>query len=531
MARRKINLQTINTVKESGGIDDLVRDMGSSELGFSPTEHSIYEVDLDRILPDFSQPRRFLPFDLRQQLSQGEILPGEAMRELLSRAERGDQLAALILGDSGDSLNDDEDGPEDEKGLLALARSVKTVGLRQPINVYSITRPDAPGETFYQLGEGERRYWAHQLLALQGDEKFARIRCIIDTLPEDKDLIQRRQQAENAARQDLSAIARSRSIEQIQERLRLTMGTRVPGETTIKLPSQRDLDAAVGQEVKTFTGRAIGGRMVRNYLRLLKLSPELQDLVEAAQLTEKQLRPVMRLKTEAEQRQLIIQIINQRLSGRDVLSKVAPTAPVSSLKQVKRTTIEQRLEKRLFQAAMTVHEIITLGEESYAAIVEGLAGRVSDEATRDALLKMRQLIDDLVGNSVLSDFGVYQDVSLDTILPPIDHLRRSLSDTHWSQLTNAQAEGGKEVLQLLQQWKNDDPLAASRLTGFFKSVDEFAEKLRAGEGVFIPGLEKVSNSGKYMYQVTNGKTIYWANILRGLMDENIQGTMRAEVFA
>ncbi len=508
--------------------------MGSSDLGFLPTEHSIYEVDLNRISPDFSQPRRFLPSDLRQRLSQGEILPNEAMQELLSRAERGDKLAVLILGDSGSNLDDDEDGPEDEKGLFALAHSIKTVGLRQPINVYSITRPDSPGETFYQLGEGERRYWAHQLLALQGNEKFARIRCIIDALPEDKALIQRRQQAENAARQDLSAIARARSIEQIQERLRLTMGTRVPGETTIKLPSQRELDAAVGQEVKTFTGRAIGGRMVRNYLRLLKLPAELQDFVEAAQLTEKQLRPVMRLKTEAEQRQLIIQIINQRLSGRDVLSKVAPTAPVSSLKQVKRTTVEQRLEKRLFQAAMTVHEIVALGEDAYAAVVESLAGRVSDETTRDALLKMRQLIDDLVGNPVLSDFGVYQDVPLDIILPPIDYLQRSLPDVYWNQLKNAQAEGGREAFRLLRQWKNDDPLVANRLAGFFKPVDEFAKKIRAGERVLIPGLEKAPDSKKskkYMYQVTNGNAIYWANISLSFMDEDAYQTMRAEVFA
>jgi hypothetical protein len=147
---------------------------------------------------------------------------------------------------------------------------------------------------------------------------------------------------------------------------------------------------------------------------------------------------------------------------------------------------------------------------------------------------MRQLIDDLVGNPVLSDFGVYQDVPLDAILPPIDYLQRSLPDTHWRQLTTAQAEGGKETLLLLQQWKSDEPLVASRLTGFFKSVDEFAEKLRAGERVLIPGLEKVPDSrksGKYMYQVTNGNTIYWANILLSLMDENIQGTMRAEVFA
>jgi len=191
VARRKINLQDINSMKEPGGIDDLVRDMGSSSLGFSPTEQAIYEVDLNRIMPDFSQPRHFLPFELRQKLSLGDITPEEAMQDLVARAEGGDQLASLILGGRNEVADEDsETVADDDKGLLALANSIKTVGLRQPINIYSVTRPDAPGETFYQLGEGERRYWAHQLLVSQGHQQFARIRCIIDTLPEDKGLIQ-----------------------------------------------------------------------------------------------------------------------------------------------------------------------------------------------------------------------------------------------------------------------------------------------------------------------------------------------------
>jgi hypothetical protein len=92
------------------------------------------------------------------------------------------------------------------------------------------------------LGEGERRFWAHHLLVLSRDnDDFLRVKCIVEPLPENEEVIHQRQEAENAARVDLPAIARARSMERIRQRLQVEMGTRVPGENTIKLPSQREL--------------------------------------------------------------------------------------------------------------------------------------------------------------------------------------------------------------------------------------------------------------------------------------------------
>jgi len=389
MAKRKINLQNIGESSPSEQIDEMVRGFGTANLGFSPTGQSIYEVDLDRVYPDPNQPRCILPGELRNRVNNRELQPVDAIRELIQRAKNNDPLALLILGGVEDTSDDDED-----HGLRALANSIKSVGLRQPINVYSVASSDIPGETNYQIAEGERRYWAHQLLVAEGHREFLRIRCMIEPMPDDEELIRRRQQAENAARQDLSAIARARSIQQIRDRLRIEMGTRVPGESTIKLPSQRELDAAVGQEVKIFSGRAIGGRMVRNYLRLLKLPSDLQDIAEAAQLTEKQLRPIMGLSTMAEQRRVLMQIVERRLSGRAIEELVKPSAATRAVGRTV-TTIEQRLERRLYQTARTV---LGLAESSdYGQFVADLAERLAKSAVvRDEFVAMHQLLEDVL---------------------------------------------------------------------------------------------------------------------------------------
>jgi len=395
MARRKINLQNLGQSSPAEGIDDMVRGLGTTDMGFVPTDKTIYEVDLNRISPDPNQPRFLLPSDLREKINTGGLKPVDAIHELLSRAKHGSTLAKLVLGTDGES-NDIDDERDEEKGLFALAASIKDVGLRQPINVYTISVPGHPGETLYRIGEGERRYWAHHLLNIQGETEYARIRCVIEEMPTDEDLVRRRQQAENAARQDLSAIARARAIEQIRDRLRISLGTRVPDQTTIKLPSQRELDEAVGQEVKVFAGRAIGGRMVRNYLRLLTLVPEIRDLAEAASLTEKQLRPVMRLSSDDDRKAMVEQIINQKLSGRAVSSILTPVTAPSTLRRTSKTTVDQRLEKRLFQAAKSVHEVLSMGDDAYASVKENLARLMNDDAVKQSLASLYQLLGDVL---------------------------------------------------------------------------------------------------------------------------------------
>lgn len=516
MAKRKINLQRIDRI-DAESIDDIVKDLGTSDLGFVPTDQTIYEVELDRIYPDASQPRYLLPFDLREGLATGEITPGEAMAQLLILARDGNRLAMLILGDSQDIVDENSSVVED-KGLAALARSIQHVGLRQPINVYRVTDAGAPEHSFYRIGEGERRFWAHHLLVLQGHQEFSRIRCIIETLPDDPNIIQRRQQAENAARQDLSAMARARAVKQLRDRLQVEMGTRVPGENTIKLPTQREVDTAIGQEVKIFTGRAIGGRMVRNYLRLLNLSPELQDLAEAAQLTEKQLRPVLRLKSDVEQRQMIMLMIDQKLSGRAILSLVESAQPAASMRRVSRTSVEQRLEKRLFQAASAAYEVMSLGDEAYVNFLKNIVEQmeIDDKNTRRALVAIRQIADDLIGgfDGLVSNASGNRDVDLRTILPPMGLVRGMLPENYRQQFEPTMS--GEDLMGQLLGWFRDDPLVASDLAGFVERINNVAEQIRSGEvasAIIVSPVDDEYLARGFMYRLVREEILYWAEVL------------------
>jgi hypothetical protein len=454
------------------------------------------------------------------------------MRELVLRAEQGDTVALLILGGRQKGPVEEDDEIVEDTGLLALARSIREVGLRQPLNVYRIDDPAAADRTAYRLGEGERRFWAHHLLVQQGYEEFHSVKCIVETLPEDEEVIHQRQEAENAARVDLPALARARSMQRIKERLNLEMGTRVPGENTIKLPSQRELQVAIGQRVKSFTGRAIGDRMVRNYLALLNLSPEAQDLVEAAQLTEKQLRPVLRLPTDAEQLMMIQRIVEEKWSGSKVLQQVlAPTAPKLSLREVSQTTVEQRFEKRVLDAAKTIHSLLSLPPENYEEAVTTLALRAKDPKTRQALQALRQALEEiLLKVEDLAEASVVE-VPLLAVIPPLDGLKRHLPLEKF-QIFESEVRTGSQILEQLTAWRQSDSILASRLEPFFNQIELDAEALRAGEPMPLPRLsgEKKPNYGDLaVYKVESGVSIYWAHELLVKRGESRFKLMRAEI--
>ncbi len=539
MAKRKISLQRTLGVRGTPGeeetdnpIDKLTGSMSTVDIGFRPTDQRVYEINLDRIMPDPNQPRHLLPYDLREAVNQKALSPAEAIRELILRAERGETVALLTLGGRQKGQVEEEDEVVEDTGLLALAQSIREVGLRQPVNVYRIDDPQQPDRTTYRLGEGERRFWAHHLLVLQGYEEFQNVKCIIEMLPEDEEIIHQRQEAENAARVDLPALARARSMQRIKERLNIELGTRVPGENTIRLPSQRELQVAIGQRVKSFTGRAIGDRMVRNYLTLLNLSPEAQDLAEAAQLTEKQLRPVMRLPTDVDQLTMIRRIVDEKWSGRQVLQEViAPVAQKSQLREVSLTTVEQRFEKRVLDAAKTVHSLLSLPQENYEEVVITLASRAKDPKMRQALQSLRQTleevllkIEDLVTSDVI-------EVSLLSVLPPLEGLKRHLLPEK-VEILETQVMTGGQILEQLVTWRQSDVVLASRLEPFFNQIEFDAEALRAGEPMPLPrlkGEKHPQHTDLAVYKVEAGASIYWAHELLVRRGESQFKLMRAEV--
>jgi hypothetical protein len=540
MAKRKINIQRTLGTREAfqdptgndSVIDRLAESMSTIEIGFRPTDQRVYEVDLNHITPDPAQPRHLLPGDLRMAVHNKTLLPGEAIRELVLRAERGDTVSLLILGGQKKGPVDEEEEKIEDTGLLALARSIREIGLRQPINVYRLDDPNQPDKTTYRLGEGERRFWAHHLLVQQGYEEFKRIKCIIEVLPEDEEIIHQRQEAENAARVDLPALARARSIERIKERLNIEMGTWVPGENTIKLPGQRDLQVAVGQRVKSLTGRAISDRMVRNYLALLSLSPESQDLCEAAHLTEKQLRPVMRLKTDEDQVALVRRIVEEKWSGRQVLQEVTFNPQANTvLREVTQTTVEQRFQRRVLDAAKTIHSLLALPQENYDEAITAIAFRAQDSKTRQALQSLRQALEEVLLKVEGLTTSKIIEVTLLSIIPPLDALRRHLPLEKF-EVFETEVLTGSQILDRLFSWRQSDVVVASRLEPFFNQIERDAASLRAGEPMPLPMLQGEKNSNYAdvaVYEIESGASIYWAHELLARRGESQFKVMKAEI--
>jgi hypothetical protein len=539
MARRKLKIQhdlgargaSAGSEETAGVIDQLSESMSTSEVGFRPTDQRVYEIDLDRIFPDPAQPRHLLPHDLRAALQAKMLSASEVIRELVLRAERNDMVALLILGGKEKGPVEEEDEIIEDTGLLALAQSIREVGLRQPINVYRIDDPDQPLHPTYRLGEGERRFWAHHLLVQKGHDEFKRIRSVVEVLPEDEDIIHQRQEAENAARVDLPAIARARSIERIKQRLNIEMGTRVPGANTIKLPSQRELQIEVGQRVKSLTGRAIGDRMVRNYLALLNLSPEAQDLAEAAQLTEKQLRPVMRLKTDEEQLVTIRRIVEENWSSRRVQREIAPPAPKLSLREISQTTVEQRFEKRVLDAAKTMYSLLTLPQQNYDDVIASLAVRAKDQKVRQALQSLRQTLEEILLKIDELTSSQTVEVKLSAILPPLEGLKRHLPADKL-ELFETDVLTGSQILDQLLMWRQEDAMLASRLEPFFNQIELDAEALRADEPTVLPllmGERHPEYPHLIVYEVQSGASVYWAHELLVKRGEDQFKTMKAEI--
>lgn len=125
----------------------------------------------------------------------------------------------------------------DETALNELAQSIKTYGLIQPITV----RPIANGR--YQIISGERRWRASKLAGLTEIPAF--VRSVDEVMSLQMALV------ENIQREDLNAIEIAVSYRRLLDECNL---------------SQDELSAKVGKNKTTIV----------NYLRLLKLSKEVQ---------------------------------------------------------------------------------------------------------------------------------------------------------------------------------------------------------------------------------------------------------------
>lgn len=184
--------------------------------------------------------------------------------------------------------------------LVELSESIKEHGVIQPVTVRKM------GRDRFQLISGERRFRASQIAGLQ--EIPAYIRIANDQTMLEMALV------ENIQRVDLNAVEVAQSYQRLLDECNLT---------------QEGLSSKVGKKRSTVT----------NYLRLLKLSAEVQLAIINKEISNGHARAILSLENESEQRRVLKQILKDGLSVRQTEELVRG----ASQKKVKVSSKKQAL--------------------------------------------------------------------------------------------------------------------------------------------------------------------------------------------
>jgi ParB family chromosome partitioning protein len=166
-----------------------------------------------------------------------------------------------------------------EEKLEELAQSIRSNGVIQPLLARRVA------DDKYQLVAGERRWRAAQRAGL------LKVPCVIKEIPEDKML--ELALVENIQRQELNAIEEAQAYKRLIETLGFTQ----------EMVAQR-----VGRD-RTF---------ITNYLRLLRLPEDIQQLVEIEKLSTGHARALLGIDDPEVQRKLAKSVIDKGLSVRQI---------------------------------------------------------------------------------------------------------------------------------------------------------------------------------------------------------------------
>jgi ParB family chromosome partitioning protein len=201
----------------------------------------------------------------------------------------------------------------DEGELEALAASIRTQGMVQPLIV------TADGDGSYSIVAGERRWRAARRAGLE--EVPVVVRGDLD----DRSRLELAL-VENLQRSDLNALEEAEAYATLQEKFGL---------------SQEEIAIRVGKGRTTIT----------NALRLLRLPPEVRDLLRAGRLTAGQARPLLALGGSEQQIALAERAVREELSARQLEQLTAPPSDRAKRQprkvEVHTAAAEEKLTRRL----------------------------------------------------------------------------------------------------------------------------------------------------------------------------------------
>lgn len=210
----------------------------------------------------------------------GAILSSESKVSINSATDEGaDQLVGNIVEVSLEDIFPNASQPRtyfDEKALNDLAQSIKNLGVIQPITLRK------EGDRF-EIISGERRFRASKIAGLKTVPAYIR-------LVNDQELLEMAL-VENIQREDLDSIEIALTYQRLLEEIGMT---------------QENLSQRVGKERSTIT----------NSIRLLKLSPDIQNAIRSGEISAGHGRAILSLENAELQQKLFNKIIAEGLNVR-----------------------------------------------------------------------------------------------------------------------------------------------------------------------------------------------------------------------
>ncbi len=235
------------------------------------------------------------PFQSQPQPSQQPRPRPQQQPPAIAPAQKKDELAQeSIFHIELDKITPNPDQPRrnyDPDGLRELANSIREFGFLQPLVVSQVKKESSHGiDVEYQIIAGERRYMAARMLGLP------RVPAIVRNVSLEREKLELGV-IENIQREDLNPIEMARAFQRLQEEFRMT---------------QREIAAKLGKSRE----------VVANSVRLLDLPEDIQTAVEKGEVSESNARMLLALEDPGAQRRLLDDIIQNKLTTRDVRERI-----------------------------------------------------------------------------------------------------------------------------------------------------------------------------------------------------------------
>ncbi len=260
----------------------------------------------------------------------------------------------------------------DEKGLNELAESIRQHGIIQPLVLRKVADK-------YEIIAGERRYKAAYIAGL------VKVPAVIIDLNDNESA--EVAIVENIQRRDLSPIEEAKSYKKLLDRGYLT---------------QDQLASRMGKTQAT----------VSNKLRLLNLDEKVQDALLNNKISERHARSLLRVESKEEQREILDNIINNKLNVRETEKLISeklgenkdnfvPVSNLSNVEEEKTDAFDENLEFPKFINDKTTDTNVPISNEA----IDSFFGEKDDPILKDYInINKSPIPNDQEEIEMISDF-------------------------------------------------------------------------------------------------------------------------------